>query len=140
MARRVSATDKAERRRLGKRIESARLKAGFRYQTSFAKAVGYKVSTVNGWERGRYYPSPEALRSVAKITGEPVGFFTGSQMHARDSLEASARELGARLGYRSVRALLELSDETLRRGVAILIADAEAGVNDRRRDRRTSPE
>jgi transcriptional regulator with XRE-family HTH domain len=55
-----------------RRLQLARLRAGFATRADFAKHLGYCNATVERWELGSSRPSVEALMKISDATGESI--------------------------------------------------------------------
>lgn len=119
--------------RVGANIRAARKKRNMS-QVELARALGVSSSTVCDWEKGRSYPSIENLRAIAATTKESLSFLGADFLPGRNTLEAAAKQLGARLGHRLVDALLSMPEARLRREVASIVGEfyAEGGRIDSR--------
>jgi len=63
------------RKRVGRRIRRARLRAGLNTQTKLAQALGVSDNQVNRWEKGRHMPNPPMLERIANTLGVPAESF-----------------------------------------------------------------
>lgn len=61
--------------RLGRRIDRARLEAGWT-KTGLAKRLGATQPQVSKWINGHHRPGTGTIAAIAKLTGHPVEFFT----------------------------------------------------------------
>ena len=78
------------RKRVGRRIQRARLRAGFETQTQLAQALGVADNQVNRWEKGRHMPSPRMLERIANALGVPAESFLFDSDDDEDDLPLAA--------------------------------------------------
>jgi len=59
------------RKRLGRRMERAAQRAGFKTQAEFARALGVSEKQVNRWFKGRIEPNPASKNKIQNVLGVP---------------------------------------------------------------------
>jgi len=67
----------------GNRIRKARLDAGYRSQSAFARALGKSRSLVNRWEGEDMPPGRDILLRIAELTGATPQYLMGKSDDAR---------------------------------------------------------
>lgn len=115
--------EKRNRKEVGRRLQAARKKAGFKSARSFADHCKINPDTYTGYEQGRISPSFERLCQFSKELGCPVDYFSPEQPLSGEQQETdfdsgtavdSRRRIGRKLqarrkeaGFKSARAFAE---------------------------------